>query len=39
MENIENQTPENCLAAVRKNRFALKYVQEQTEKLCLEAVR
>ena len=30
LQNIQNQTPEICLAAVQKNGYALKYVKEQT---------
>lgn len=36
--SIENQTPEICLAAVKKNYYALKFVKKQTEEICLAAV-
>lgn len=33
------QTPKICLAAVKQNSLALKYVDEQTPEICLAAVQ
>ena len=33
------QTPEICMAAVRRNRWTLKYVEEQTLEVCMAAVK
>ena len=37
--DAENQTPEICLAAVKQNGLALKYVEKQTHEICLEALK
>ncbi|MFQ9152016.1 MAG: DUF4116 domain-containing protein [Blautia sp.] len=35
----EKQTPEICLAAVKVDGRALRYVKEQTNEICLAAVQ
>ena len=35
----EVQTPENCLAAVQNDGYALQFVKEQTPEICLAAVK
>lgn len=39
LKNIENQTKDICLAAVKQNGYALIYVKNQTEEICLAAVQ
>lgn len=39
LKDIEEQTEEICLIAVKQDGLALEYVKEQTEEICLEAVR
>jgi len=36
---VKTQTPEICMAAVKKHGCALKYVKTQTPKLCMAAVK
>jgi hypothetical protein len=36
---VEEQTPEICLAAVKRCQWALCYVNDQTYDLCLEAIK
>ena len=36
---VKKQTPEICLAAVKRNGYALAFVKEQTKEICLEAVK
>ncbi len=36
--NVPEQTEELCIAAVKKNPWALRLVKEQTEEICLTAV-
>lgn len=38
LKDIDDQTPEICLAAVKLNCNAFIYVKEQNEDICLEAV-
>ena len=38
LKKVKNQTPEICLAAVKKNGLSLRYVNNQTEEMCLAAV-
>ena len=39
LKNIDNQTPEICLEAVKQNVYELLFVKEQTPEICLEAVK
>ena len=39
LQNIDNQTPEICLEAVKKNEYELLFVKEQTPEICLAAVK
>lgn len=39
LQEIDNQYEEVCLAAIKKNGLALRYVKEQTPEICLEAVK
>ena len=39
LEYVDRQTPEICLAAVKKHGYVLEYVKEQTPELCLEAIK
>jgi len=36
---MENEQIKNDLEAVKQNGYALKYVENQTEEICLEAVK
>jgi len=38
LKNIKNQTPEICLAAVKKRAMDLRFVKDQTPEICLAAV-
>jgi len=39
MKEIQNQTEEMCLLAVKQNGMALQFVKNQTEQICLLAVK
>ena len=39
LQNIDNQTPEICLEAVKQNEYELLFIKEQTPEICLEAVK
>ena len=39
LKNIDNQTLEICLEAVKQNVYELLFVKEQTPEICLEAVK
>lgn len=39
LKDVEVQTPELCLAAVRQDGWALRFVDEQFRPLCEEAIR
>jgi len=39
LQNIDNQTPEICLEAIKQNEYELLFVKEQTHEICLEAVK
>ena len=36
---VEHQTDEICMAAVRQNGMALEFVKNQTVEICIEAIR
>lgn len=38
LRHIENQTPEICLAAVKKDKFVLQFVQEEFREICKNAL-
>lgn len=39
LKDVEHQTPEMCLAAVRTNGISLIFVKRQTPEICIEAVK
>ena len=39
MIKFDYDNPEECLAAVRQDGYALAFVKEQTKEICLEAVK